>query len=199
MNTVFEFVLDDHGPILVVFDHIVAADLDVGLEELESTDFLGVVHTELSASVENLLDVVLLLHSFGGFQFGEGGYFLHGLVVGSLLVAHASEGDEFGDEVANDIFFLEHSVFVHPFVLSQSHLHEGLFVGHDLEAVHFLVVFGERDLSLSLVVVEFGVGGHILADFVDFVGPSLAVGGDDGGPDEGFKDILVFAAGDFLE
>ena len=47
-------------------------------------------------------------------------------------------------------------------------------------------------------MVEFGVGGHILANSVDFVGPPFAVGGDNCGSDQGFKDILVLAAGDFL-
>ena len=116
----------------MVFDHVVAVNSDVGLEELKSTDFFGVIHAELSASVEDLLDLILLLHSFGGLQFCEGGYLLHGSVVGSLLLAHASEGDELGDQVANHIFFLKLTVFVHPLVLSQGHLHKGLLVGEDL-------------------------------------------------------------------
>lgn len=182
----------------MVFDHIVAVDPDVRLEELKSTDFLWVIDVELSASVEDLLDLILLLHSFCGFQFGEGGYLFHGSVIGSLLVAHASEGDELGYQVANHIFFLEYAIFVHPLVLSQSYLHKGLLVSEHLQAVHFRVVFSEGDLSLPFVMVEFGVGGHILANSVDFVCPSFAIGGDNCGSDQGLINILVLGAGNFL-
>lgn len=160
----------------MIFNHIIVGKLHIGLEQLKSLHSFWLADRKFIATIEDLDDVSSLPHPLFRFELCKRSDLFHGVIVCSLFIAHAGQGDELGQQIPSELFF-DHLTILYLFLLPQNNFDKGLLFVTHLKAIRLFVIVSKSDFPSSFIVPESAKRVHIIADLLDSVSPPSAVVG----------------------